>query len=321
MDRPDTVRSESDSVDNARKLLARASGPVTWGAAFALAHRTSFDSRSRQAAATGTEPAALDMEKAHQSQRAERPAQQSVFIASESAVVRRVLAHSAARKGYAPVIAEDTESARSYLESDAEVVLLLHTADGIGLACRQVALRLCLLGRNMTILEIPLRPYVTGLDNRMVTARVLRAIDSVLDMAGSSALHFGFSVAPAVPPSAISALIPRILCHAGIALDVASDVVTVNDSSIHVPPIPLRILKYLLFNLGKTISERELMQNALQSYHDTDTSSIREHIRLLRHRLGESAGREIKTSRGSGYGIGVAEQAPRSRRRRFVSKI
>jgi DNA-binding response OmpR family regulator len=123
-----------------------------------------------------------------------------------------------------------------------------------------------------------------------------------------------------IETSAISTPVPRTLRHECIALDVAIDIVTVDECVVHVPPIPFRILKYLLFNVGRAVSEPELMQNALQTHHDPESSAVREHIRMLRRRLGEKAGREIKTIRGAGYGIGIGEEAPRSRPRRLVSK-
>jgi DNA-binding winged helix-turn-helix (wHTH) protein len=257
----------------------------------------------------------VDARTAKNRERIARLARPRVFIASENAALRSILAHRTARKGLAPVVADEIQSARLYLKSNANIALLLHTGDSIGVTCRRIALELCLLGRNITILQVNL-PSDIGPSHAPVMAQGLwGAVDHLLDAVADGTLSWKACAADTADAPAASSPVARILRHQAILLDVAKDRVTVDEHAVHLAPVPFRILKYLLFNLGRVIPENELVQNALQTHHCGGSSSLREHMRLLRQRLGK-AGQEIKTIRGAGYGIGIAEESPSSHRRR-----
>jgi DNA-binding winged helix-turn-helix (wHTH) protein len=320
--RPDSVRPEPDTTFSAARLSSTRVPRIVAGTFCA---RVPFANVGRDEDKPATDPRRFakrirkGMRTEKDAERALLLAQPRVSIASEDAALRSILAHRTAMKGLVPVVAVEIQSARSYLESNATVALLLYTSDGIGLTCRCVALHLCLRGQNITILRVDEHVERGWSSTALAAPGLSGAIDNLLDAVAEGTLRSKASATHTTASDAAAAPVQRVLRYASIVLDVAKDTVAVDDCGVHLAPIPFRILKYLLFNVGRVVPENELMGNALQTHHSGGSSSLREHVRLLRQRLGK-AGQDIKTIRGAGYGIGVSEESPGSHRRRSVSK-
>lgn len=93
----------------------------------------------------------------------------------------------------------------------------------------------------------------------------------------------------------------------GLEVDLVSQTVMVEDAEIELSKRQFLLLVYLLRNIGRVVSDRELRGNVLRAPSDPESSNLRNHVAGLRRRLG-SAGGLVVCVRGVGYGIGVASE-------------
>lgn len=93
------------------------------------------------------------------------------------------------------------------------------------------------------------------------------------------------------------------LRYSSIALDLVTQVATVDGTIVDLQPAQIRILAHLLTYPGRSFGSDELTKTALRGTHDNKGGNIRFQIHSLRRRLGK-AGRLIET-RNRGYGVGL----------------
>jgi DNA-binding response OmpR family regulator len=61
---------------------------------------------------------------------------------------------------------------------------------------------------------------------------------------------------------------------------------------------------HLVRNAGRAVSQSEIRESVFRTNAAQDSSSIRNHIRELRLRLGDN-GALVQSVRGQGYGVGI----------------
>jgi two-component system, OmpR family, alkaline phosphatase synthesis response regulator PhoP len=101
---------------------------------------------------------------------------------------------------------------------------------------------------------------------------------------------------------------PRRIEAAGLALDLQSKRVWVDEREVQLTPTEFRLLQTLLENCGRVVSHAELLR-AAWGYDDSDTHLVEVHIGNLRAKVEAGPGRpqRIKTVRGFGYRVDEEE--------------
>jgi DNA-binding winged helix-turn-helix (wHTH) protein len=87
------------------------------------------------------------------------------------------------------------------------------------------------------------------------------------------------------------------------AVDTWTGCVTVNGSEVTLPPKPHGVLVWLLVNLGRVVTEKELLEVVWRTNHAEDGSQVRNAISVLRTLLGFPGDSFIETVPGGGWRI------------------
>ncbi len=89
----------------------------------------------------------------------------------------------------------------------------------------------------------------------------------------------------------------------GIRLDTVTREVTAGKDPVQLTPKEFAILEFLLYNKNRAVSRFSLAEHVWGEDFDPFTMSnyIDVHIKNLRHKLGDTGGRTLKTIRGVGY--------------------
>jgi DNA-binding response OmpR family regulator len=95
----------------------------------------------------------------------------------------------------------------------------------------------------------------------------------------------------------------RMLIAGGVALDTVSGIVLVDSAPIHLHPMELNLLEFLLRHPGQIFSTEALLDRVWQEKSAASVGSVRTHIKTLRHKLNERGSSSIETVRGRGYKI------------------
>lgn len=104
-------------------------------------------------------------------------------------------------------------------------------------------------------------------------------------------------------PSAVMAVEPDILEHAGIYMDTRTHECLLGEKPLALTPTEFSILHILLENKGQVVSAEALFHQIWKDeYYTKSNNTITVHIRHLREKLGQSSG-VIKTIWGVGYKI------------------
>lgn len=129
-----------------------------------------------------------------------------------------------------------------------------------------------------------------------------------LDLGADDYLHKPFSMAELL--ARIRALLRRsheqassLLVIANIRLDTNSRTVTLNNQPVNLTPKEFSVLEFLLYNRNRAISRFNMAEHVWGDAFDpfTMSNNIDVHIKNLRRKLDDQAGRWIATVRGVGY--------------------
>lgn len=129
-----------------------------------------------------------------------------------------------------------------------------------------------------------------------------------LDLGADDYLHKPFSMAELL--ARIRALLRRsheqaspYLVVGNIRLDTNTRTVTLNDEPVSLTPKEFSVLEFLLYNRNRAISRFNLAEHVWGDAFDpfTMSNNIDVHIKNLRKKLDDQAGRIIVTVRGVGY--------------------
>ncbi len=90
------------------------------------------------------------------------------------------------------------------------------------------------------------------------------------------------------------------LCYGRVTLDTRSLEVRLDGDPVQLTSHELRVLRYLLHNAGRTISQTELIEHIYAQDFDRDSNTIEVFVARIRRKLGADL---IRTVRGLGYQI------------------
>ena len=91
-----------------------------------------------------------------------------------------------------------------------------------------------------------------------------------------------------------------VLEEAGIRIDQAAHIVTIDDRPIELSVKEFELLVYFLKNKGIALSREKILNGVWNYDYYGDSRTIDSHIKKIRHKLGKK-GKYIETMRGVGY--------------------
>ena len=97
---------------------------------------------------------------------------------------------------------------------------------------------------------------------------------------------------------------PKDILHIGsLEIDIPRHKVTVDQKSVELSPMGFKLLVLLMQRKGRVQSREILLNDVWGIAADVTTRTVDTHVKLLRQKLGKSAGKMIQTIRGLGYKI------------------
>ncbi|MDR0433850.1 MAG: response regulator transcription factor [Gracilibacteraceae bacterium] len=93
-------------------------------------------------------------------------------------------------------------------------------------------------------------------------------------------------------------------------LDELGKTISYRDKALHLSPTEFKLLSYMLWNVNQTLSKDKILLHVWGYDFEGDENIVEVYVRYLREKLNDLKHEVIKTARGRGYTLQIAEDAP-----------